>query len=324
MNTAIGGYFALELPLNSGEYHRTALRFQSARAAFLALLREGRPSTVWMPWYICECTTEPLAMCGIPVRRYALDKDLRILSAEPEPNDWLLYVNYFGLCGRHAAETLERFDRNRVIIDSTQAFFAEPADCLATIYSPRKFFGVPDGGYLVTNLNVREPDEIDNGSIGRSQHLFQRLGDAPEPGYADFVTAEASLSKQEPKRMSLFTQTLLSRIQYAEIRAQRVANFTYLHERLVEKNSFPIFLSNNDVPLCYPYFGDNSFLRYELRSHRIYTPVYWPELAQSTVVPDFEAKLAQQTVFLPCDQRMKIQQLETMLSFIQSDTEVEI
>ena len=40
---AIGGYFELELPPPRGERYPDALRYQSARAAFLALLLAGRP-----------------------------------------------------------------------------------------------------------------------------------------------------------------------------------------------------------------------------------------------------------------------------------------
>ena len=64
---------------------------------------------------------------------------------------WLLYVNYFGICQHQERQVLERFGASRVVLDRSQAFFADPIDCLATIYSPRKFFGVPtEGSYRPT------------------------------------------------------------------------------------------------------------------------------------------------------------------------------
>jgi hypothetical protein len=62
---AIGGYFELELSRGRGEYYPDAYRFQSARAAFLALLQTGQPARVWMPRYLCDSMFEPLRRSGI-------------------------------------------------------------------------------------------------------------------------------------------------------------------------------------------------------------------------------------------------------------------
>ena len=51
---ATGGYFELELPAAASDYHAGALRLQSARAALLLLLQQGKPSAVWLPWYLCQ------------------------------------------------------------------------------------------------------------------------------------------------------------------------------------------------------------------------------------------------------------------------------
>ena len=49
---AIGGYFELELPRGQDDYYPQALKYQSARAAFYALLLFAKPQRVWMPYYI--------------------------------------------------------------------------------------------------------------------------------------------------------------------------------------------------------------------------------------------------------------------------------
>jgi len=317
---AIGGYFELELARGESEFHRRARRYQSARAALLALLRAGRPAALWLPWYICDCMLEPPAMANIPVRRYALDESLRVVDAQPDADDWLLYVNYFGICGRNVAETLRRFDPARVIVDNCQAFFDAPANCLATLYSPRKFLGVPDGGYLYSRLEAPEPDETDDGSFARCAHLLKRLGGNPEAGYADFVAADASLAGQEPKRMSRLTQTLLSRLPYSDIQARRAANFAWLHERLSEDNDFPLDPQGDEAPLCYPYRSRDACAPETLHAQRIYVPRYWRSVAESKNVPAFESALARDTLFLPCDQRMTTAQLERLLDVLLART----
>src|SRR5258706_1935241 len=226
---AIGGYLELELPRARAEYYQEALRFQSARSAFLALLRTCRPSAVWMPWYICESILEPLVIAQVPIKRYELDERMRVKSAALADGEWLLYVNYFGISDEGVDDVLSRFPRDQVVIDNAQGFFAAPRECVGTLYSPRQFIGVPDGGYLATRRPVHLPSTIDRASALRFSHLLARIDANAEAGYADYTRAEDSLKLQEPKRMSKLTQRLLQSIDYAKIGARRIANFNWLH-----------------------------------------------------------------------------------------------
>ncbi|HDR9871163.1 TPA: hypothetical protein QDE31_15485 [Burkholderia cenocepacia] len=311
---AIGGYAGFELPMHGQEFHANALRFQSARAAFLALLQYRRPTAVWAPWYLCESMTDSLHASGVTCRRYAIGQDFGCPDIELGPGEWLLYVNYFGVCDRHVDSVLERFPRERVVIDNAQAFFAAPRDCLANLYSPRKFVGVPDGGYLISNHAVALPDETDHASLQRTTHLLKRLAAEAEAGFADYQAAEASLDRQPPRRMSFLTQRLLAAIDYESVRDARRANFSYLHDRLGERNRLPVALDHASVPLCYPFLGTTAATRAALIAQRIYTPCYWPEVASDDTVPDFDAQLARSALFLPCDQRLDRAQLDEVVA----------
>lgn len=313
---AIGGYFELELGARGQEWHRDAMRFQSSRAAFLALLRASRPAAVWVPWYICDSMLEPLAMSGTVVKRYALDERMRVRSAQLGDEEWLFYVNYFGVCERGVDDVFERFAPKRVVIDNAQAFFSPPRDCLATLYSPRKFFGIPDGGYLVTRHAVPPPEETDKRSVERMQHLLKRLDGEPEPGYVDYVAAEESLKLQEPKQMSTLTQRMLANIDYTRALARRSDNFRYLHSRLRHRNGFAIDVKDDEAPLCYPLLGAPPELRGELQRQRVYTPRYWPHPAESETMPEFERNLPASLLFLPCDQRQDREQLDYMVKLV--------
>ncbi|WP_197430294.1 aspartate aminotransferase family protein [Burkholderia savannae] len=301
---AIGGYLQLELPRAPGEHHGDALRFQSARAAFLALISACRPDAVWLPHYICDGMLEPLETAGIPVKRYALDERLRAADTALGPREWLVYVNYFGVCRHQVDDVLRRFPRERVVIDNAQAFFEPPSDCAATLYSPRKFVGVPDGGYLVSRHAIPAPAEIDRDSPRRFMHLLKRTDTGAESGYSDYARAEASLSRQPPRRMSTLTQRLLASVDYAQIRVRRLENFARLHERIGALNHFPFAQEGIGVPLCYPFLGAPDGARARLAAERVYTPGYWPEVAARKIVPAWEAGLAREALFLPCDQRM--------------------
>ena len=131
-----------------------AAAFQSGRAAFLALLESGRPACVHLPWYLCDSMREPLRQAGVAGRPYAIDGEFRPPeSLALESNEWLLVVNYFGLCESVVADLQARHPSEQIVVDNAQAFFAAPTRCRASLYSPRKFFGVPDGGFLAARGN---------------------------------------------------------------------------------------------------------------------------------------------------------------------------
>lgn len=316
LTTAIGGYFEFELAQGSGEYHRGALRYQSARSALLALLREGKPSAIWIPRYACRTITDAAIAAGVPVRRYEIDQQFKVYNAQPAEDHWLLYVNYFGLCSQSVLDTLRRFNPDKVVIDNSQAFFRKPAECLATIYSPRKFFGVPDGGYLFTRLSMSEPDEIDEGSVDRCRHLLMRLGGAVEEGYLEYLAAETTLLAMEPRRMSDLTQALLSRISYDEISERRRKNFLWMQRMVPDSNRLHLLMQEDDVPLCYPLLSNNTFSVHRLHAMRIYVPKYWPEVLECAEASAFERQLAEKTLFLPCDQRMTEIQLRRVIDAV--------
>lgn len=303
---AIGGYFGMEtVGCVPTALHPGATAFQSGRAAFLAVLQARRPKRVHLPWYLCDSMNEPLRQCSVETQRYAIDEEFRI--AEPpalRPGDWLLYVNYFGLCDSVVDELLARYPANQVVVDNSQAFFAAPTHSLATLYSPRKFFGVPDGGYLVAPTTQLNDFERDTDSVLRSRHLMTRLALGAEAGYGQYVEAEKSLCDQPARRMSRITEQLLSVIDHADVRSRRRRNFDLLQSHLGFCNELRWRLRKDQVPLCYPLLVRRDGLREELMRARVYVPRYWPDLLISEAgLPERERRLATDLLPLPIDQR---------------------
>jgi len=303
---AIGGYFELELPLQQKRLYPDAIRFQSARAAFYSLLKEGRPNRVWMPTYICDSMLDPLKATGTEIVFYDIDPGLGVSNhVQIEDDDWLLFVNYFGVCTTQEDRLLKRFSSSQLIFDHSQAFFSPPRDCLATLYSPRKFFGVPDGGLLLTSLHVIEPEEIDTGSVARCTHLLKRLDSTPEEGYQDFKNTEETFSDMQSRRMSLLTYSLLRSIDYDACKKQRNTNFHFLHDQLKHLNDLNFDLSRIDGPMCYPLLVDDVTIRVRLQDNRVFVPTYWPEVGSRAKPGSFDRRLLDKCLHLPCDQRYR-------------------
>lgn len=171
----IGGYFELEgLPPAEAD---TAFRFQSARAALSTLLTSNGFWYATIPRFLCDTVRDELQRVGISVREYDLERDMSASQAlASKTNEAVVLVNYFGLCRAQVDTALARLPRQQCVVDNSQAFFESPSDCLGTVYSPRKFFGVPDGGLLHTNSHVELPELADPDSAGWFQHLSYRSG----------------------------------------------------------------------------------------------------------------------------------------------------
>jgi hypothetical protein len=300
---AIGGYFELELPAYQEPY-LDALTFQSARAAFYALVKAGKPDRVWVPRYLCGSMLAPLIASGIETVFYSIDSTFSIVGQlDLQEKDWLMYVNYFGVCSANVTQLLSNYNPDQVVIDNSQAFFDPPRNCLATIYSPRKFFGLPDGGLLFSLISVPQPAATDTGSLDRTRHLLIRLSESPEAGYDEYQRAEESLGDIEPLRMSRLTQRLLSAQNYEDARQKRRNNFAALHERLGSLNELSLNISEVDGPLCYPFLSDRVGARDMLIENRIFVPRYWPDVLSRVDRDSREFRLVNDCLPLPCDQR---------------------
>ena len=316
----IGGYFGLELPTAKPDAYDHLAAFQSGRAAFRALLAAGKPDRVWMPRYICDAMFEPLAATGIAYRYYDLTPNLEVDydTVDLAAGDWLLYVNYFGVCGSAVARVMERIPRRQLVLDYCQAYFAPPPSVLATIYSPRKFFGLPDGGLLASGLELPVPQAIDGGSVARCSHLLRRLDAGAEAGYGEFRVAERSLEDGAPEMMSALTRRLLASVDREAVAERRRENFQFLHRRLAQRNGLSMDVDAVAVPLCYPFLASDAGVRERLLARRIFVPTYWPD-ALARVGGRWEETMVARCLPLPIDQRYDTSDMKRIVATVVAD-----
>jgi len=316
----IGGYFELELPYRRNLLHSRLTRFQSARSAFFSLLRAGSPKKVWMPKYICNAMLAPLENVGIELAWYDLTDELEVdPSVRIDPDDWLLYVNYFGVSGKKVERLLQRFKPSQIILDYSQSFFSPPhKQALATIYSPRKFFGVPDGGLLHSQIPIAQPSTTDTSSFDRMEHMLRRLGGTPESGYAAYQKAEDGMVDMEPKRMSRLSERILFSVDFESARKRRLENFQMLRDRLRDDGGGLLTgMAVADVPLCYPYRSKKVLLREHLISKRIFVGVYWSDALNRLGLGQAD-KLVRNMLPLPIDQRYGVEEMERIIEAVES------
>jgi hypothetical protein len=309
----IGGYFGLELPPVHVFPHQETMLLNSGRACFEYVLRVAKPAKVYLPKFTCDAMLEPLQRTDTSYEFYEITDQLEIreditLTAD----EYLVYTNYFGIKDDYSRSVAKRYS-SQLILDCAQAFYMEPPSESHTLYSPRKFFGLPDGGMLHSAFTLEESLPNDT-STARSIHLLKRLDVGAEGAYEDFKRDDASLSYQPMRTMSALTRRLMNSIDYDNAQAVRRQNYTFLHEQLGGQNRIIVPVEPAG-PLCYP-FRAMPILREKLIEHKIFVPLYWPNVKDWTSPDSIEYALQEEVIALPIDQRYGIDDMQRILEVI--------
>lgn len=311
----IGGYFELEL-VKKKEHHSDAIKLNSGRNSFRYILKAQNTQKVYVPNFICDSIIEPLEDLNVSYEFYNVDKNFEIVQEmNLSINEKLFYVNYFASKSKYIRDLAEKYGEN-LIVDNTQAFFEMPVIGVDTIYSPRKFFGVSDGGYLYTNKYLKEDLDVDI-SHSNSSQLLGRIDVSASIFYANYQEVEDSLTSRPIRKMSSLTSRILSSIDYYNAMLMRERNFYYLHSELKHIN-----LIENDVsvsiPFVYPLMIDSESLRDKLISNKIYVAKYWNEVLDRAQVSEVEKDLVNKIIPLPIDQRYNIEDMKRIVDVIKA------
>lgn len=314
----IGGYFELELNRGREFPHSEGILTNSGRHALEYILRglPKKPNMVWLPSYTCEVVLQPLNNLGIQHQFYAINSNLHI---EEYPvlnnNDYIIVNNYFGILDEYMREVSDKY-LDKLIIDNSQAWYARELSGIKQFYSPRKYFGVPDGGIaLVTKFTDNNLEQ--DISFDRCSHLLKRIDLGSVAGYMDFRVNSAALAKEPLKRMSKLTEKVLRSIDFEGAKAKRRENFNILHSALRATNKYKIpDLSTFSCPMAYPYVSDNEPLRQRLIDNNIFVATYWPNVFEWCRTDSNEYYLAKHLLPLPVDQRYDAEDMDYIIKII--------
>ncbi|MBQ9095354.1 MAG: hypothetical protein IJY53_03375 [Akkermansia sp.] len=311
---AIGGYFELELRQGE-EFHAKAIALNSARNCLEYILLARKYRKVYIPLYTCEVVLEPFHRHNIAYEFYSVNMQL-------EPSDYpelaadeaFLYTNYFGL-KQEAVEKIASLYGKQTIIDNAQAFYAPPLPGIDTFYSPRKFFGVADGGYLYTDAPTL-PNIPRDYSWERMQHLTRRADESAEAGYSFFRTNSESLSNAPIRYMSRLTKKIMCSCDYAYAKKQRLANYRTLTYHLSSLNLLNITSNIGAIPMAYPLLSNDVSLRNRLIQHRIYVATYWPNIFQWAHKQSLEQVFTKKLIPIPIDHRYSEEDMRKIVDII--------
>lgn len=314
---SIGGYFELELPSPQAWMHESALHLNSGRAALEYILLALRPSLIHIPRFTCDVLLEPIKRTGTAFRFYSIGPDLSLAeSISPAHGELLLYTNYFGVMDTYC-RNLAEMHGSRLVLDFSQAFFSPPPVGAHTFYSPRKFFGVPDGGCLYTDASLAAVLHSD-ASLNRYAHLIGRLDLGAEVAYPLFKAHDSALVGEGLKKMSASTERLLSSINFDRVLHTRQENFATLHQALGSENQLKVNLDAAFGAMVYPFLCNHPDLRKKLVMYKVFVATYWPNVFEWCEENDIEWQLATNLIPLPIDQRYGVKEMKRIISLIHS------
>jgi hypothetical protein len=253
-----------------------------------------------------------LSRKGIGIQKYFINHQFEPQIDHIESEAAILIVNYFGILSNgFLSKILKKYDK--VIIDNCPSFYSEPIEGGYSVYSTRKFFGVPDGCYVIGKDAGKFTEEYQQDhSSETSAFLLKRHEVGCNASYAERMKNEERIDASDILIMSVLTRTLLKGIDYEGIKKKRQENFKLACELYREINLIDpeIHIDENSTPMVYPLVIEDAKLVDRLREKQIYTGRWWKHVLNEVPENSFEAWMSKYMVPVPIDQRYGNRELE--------------
>ncbi len=309
----IGGYIELDRA-HGKEYHQGAAALNSGRHCLEYLIKAKDIKKIYIPYFLCASVKDQCEKLDCEYEYYHIDKSMRpLFDMALSGGEYLYIVNYYGQTSDKQIEEYKQKYGN-IIIDNAQAFFQMAVDGVDTIYTCRKFFGVPDGGYLYTDTELNEKIEQDT-SFTQINYILGRFEKDASSFYGEYQNHEHEFARRKMRGMSKLTQNLLRGIDYDFAKKARTRNFEYCHKMLGKINELDLVVP--DGAFMYPLLiRDGKDLKKKLIENKIYVPTLWGEVFDVSGKGSVEWNLAENIVPLPVDQRYDIGEIEYVCNII--------
>lgn len=317
MKTEIGGYFELELTNHGGFMYDSFPLLNSGRHALEFILKaHDNIRMLYVPRYTCDVVYQTLNRFGIPFQLYHINDRLEIADdIKLEDDEYIVVNNYFGLKDDYIRSLTLKYRRG-LIVDNAQAWYTPPILFTDSFYSPRKFFGIPDGGIAIPTSEY-SPNLQQDQSYEYCGHLLKRLDLPASEGREDFAQSSERIKKSGMMWMSKLTKLLLSSINFDWIKIVRRSNYDTLASALDKTNLLETPSAFNVAcPMVYPYRTKNTDLRQKLIDNKIFVATYWPNVINSEPKDSTEYLLATEILPLPIDQRYGEEEMQYIIKTI--------
>lgn len=324
----------------------------SGRAAIkwaLQALRQVDPvrATCLLPAYLCSSVVQPFKEAGVNVIFYRVDDRLQVdlddLHTRIGPDVLaVLVIHYFGFPQSDTVFDVIASTKRQIYVieDATHAWLSRSTDGrlvgergTITVYSPRKFFPVPDGGIAIVEENSRalnvDVSPTDWGfALQRTTGLLlrwlfgkTRLALLNRLAFSFLRRAEHKLDTAVwISEASWISRRVLLNLEFDVAAERRRQNYRILSEGVLERR-LPVQPLYKDLlagvtPLGFPLLCKRrDALRQFLIERRVYTSIHWL-LPREQGIGNFGhlVTLSEQILTLPVDQRYGRDDMEYILT----------
>lgn len=309
----LGSFIELDIP-SGKEYYREEIygshnvcQLNSCRSAIVHSINILMVDTVYLPLYECDTVLEEVKKyCKVNIKLYKLDWDFQPIVNFQKENSAIVVCNYFGIFGKKHFDFLRTKFKN-IIIDNAQAFYSKPyMDCL-NCYSPRKFLGVPDGGYVVgKNASQKSEKYPRDFSSKTASFLLERIEyGCTGLAYDSKKKNDSRIDISGTRKMSILTKKLLGNMKYQDYISKRKDNFNIARKYFDKLNLIPIekFLDDDCVPYVYPLLIEKDGIIESFHENHIYQGHWWEYLVDITEAKTLEHTLSKYIIPITIDQR---------------------
>lgn len=290
-----------------------------ARHALQILIKCRSITHILAPFYTCHSIHKTLKDANIEISYYHIDRNFTPLltDSDIEDSQALLINNYFGISGEVVDNFVEKYG-SKVIVDNSQSYYSQHSVKTDHIKSPRKFFGVTDGGVLITTRDIDDLYshlEFDK-SADRIFNLFASDESSRNDNYDKYLSYRDNLQSLSMMRMSKSTENILKLVDFDFCKQARRRNFDKMHKNLACYNKLNISMRNDDVPMLYPFLYLNTSLKKRLIENNVYLGSYWPLSNYANSSTEIEDGLRKNLCCLPIDQTLTDRDIEFICSIV--------
>lgn len=305
----IGGYIEIS-QFEGNILHEDAISLNSARNCLAYLIECKNIKKIVIPKFLCDSVEQICKKYNLEIRFYSIGHDFLPEKLELDNDEWLYIVNYYGQIENNKIEKIKEI-YGKIIVDNVQAYFQEPVKGIDTIYTCRKYFGVPDGAFLYTDTRITR-ELIQDKSADRMLHLLGRYESSASEYYSFYTENEKKIENLPLRKMSELTKNLLRGINYNQVKSIRERNYLYLDKELGLLNKLKLTLP--DGPFMYPlYVSNGGKVRQQLQKENVYIATLWPDVFDICETTELEYNMAKDILPLPCDQRYDLSSMKYLV-----------
>ncbi len=318
--------------------------FRSGRDCLKVIAKtEVECKIVFVPALCCESMAIPFKQYGVGYILYPLNSDYTIneefLLDNIKEHQIILVNNYLGLKTKEAIEKENTFldslkEKHHVVIvrDVTQsleeALNSDKTKDDYTIFSSRKWAGLPDSGIMWSNKKLDIVyDELDLEYANlkkqamdiKSEYLSTHDISIKQKFMNLFKQAEELIDTDNKIiQMSDFSKELLYKLDFEKILQVRKEHIKHFESKLENSTIKSLSKGTNCSGQYFPiYVNNQKELQKKLAQNNIYCPVIWPMMEEQNGMQfSFCNDIVNHMLAVPCDQRYSIEEIDYIINIM--------